>query len=147
MGDFVKEVKYYNLTQALPLVKYNARLCYLRSTDVEQQNYERLLWSVPDEMLYFLAKGQSVEIIDASKHKRGKIERIFVPVLSDLLRFVWFNERPKNKRLLNHYARALNTLLTNKLLLTKFSFWKNFCISAKINLKAKTVRISSKKIT
>ena len=138
-------VRYYNLTQALPFTKPNSRLCYFRSTDVEQKNYERLLWSVPDEMLYHLARGQTVEIVDASRHKRGKIEKIFVPVLCDLLRSVWFGQRPRNKQLLDHYARALNTLLTNKLLLAKFSFWKDFCICNEVKLVARTIHITAEK--
>lgn len=138
-------IKYYNLTQALPFAQSEARLCYFRSTDVEQMNYERLLWSVPDEMLYFLSRGQTVEIVDASRHKRGKIEKIFVPVLCDLLRFMWLNEKPKNKQLLDHYAKALNVLLTDKLLSTKFSFWQDFCICNEINLKARTIHINSEK--
>lgn len=47
-------ILYSNLTQNIS----GNRFVYLRSTDVEQMNWERLLWSVPDEMLYFMSLGE-----------------------------------------------------------------------------------------
>ena len=61
--------KYYNLSQ-----HSGERLVYFRSTDVEQNNYHRLLWSVPDEWLYLLSKNKSILVIDKSKKKMERLK-------------------------------------------------------------------------
>jgi len=119
---------YSNLTQCL----ISHRLVYLRSTDVEQLNYHRLLWSVPDEWFYFLHLGEEIIIIDKSKHKRGKIERIFIPVLVDLLNYLYFKKNPKNRYLIQHFNKALEILNTERDLYTRYLFWKNRIKEVKI---------------
>ncbi len=112
---------YYNLSQTADPQK---RLVYFRSTDVEQHNYGRLLWSVPDEILFLLVSGYDVEIIDISSNGRGKIERIFIPVFNDLLRSVWHKLPIKNRALVPHYFHAMNALFEHKGLRTKYVSWK-----------------------
>ena len=71
------KVVYHNMTQA-----FGPRLCYFRSTDVEQKNYHRLLWSVTDEMLYLsLVKGMKIVVIDRSTKPKNKNHRDFLPYL------------------------------------------------------------------
>ena len=127
-------MKYYNLTQT-----NGTRNCYFRSTDVEQKNWRRLLWSVPDEFLYFWSIGKEVVIIDKSTKPRNKIEKIFVPVLVDLLNFLYFKKRSGNVPLLPHFKKGLIELENDRLLFTKFYFWRKRI--KKIRIKAITIKI------
>jgi len=114
-------ITYYNLGQCV-----GNRMLYFRSTDVEQMNYRRLLWSVPDELLYFLSVNESITIVEKTSNSRGgKIERIFIPVLIDILKSIFFQENPESLYLKDHYSKAMDLLKHDKQLLTKYKFWKN----------------------
>jgi len=107
-------------------------------------NYKGLLWSVPDEILAYLSQGETVTIIDASIKKRGKIERIFIPVLKCLLERIWINKT--NTIYCNeHFKKALSVLREDNSLNTKFRFWKHRLklTVPHIKLKAATIRISN----
>jgi len=110
---------YHNLTQCK-----RGKLVYFRSTDIEQKNWERLLWSVPDEWLYLLSKGKKIKVVDRSTKVKGKIERIFIPVLVDFLNKLYHDLPPKNKWLSYHYKKAVDTWKHNPSLYTKFKFWQ-----------------------
>jgi len=111
-------IKYTNLGQNI-----SDRMVYLRSTDVEQLNYHRLLWSIPDEILYFLSKGETIVIEDISSNK-GKIEHIFIPVLIDVLNHMYNICEPIAKRLKEHYIKAYIALEKDRHLSKKYMFWK-----------------------
>lgn len=100
------------------------RMCYIRSTDVEAGNWHKLLWSVPDEMLYFLSRGDAILILDKSTHTVGKIERIFLPVFEDVLRLILFGQKMQNKQYQHHFFKAMEALKEDKALNRKYSFWK-----------------------
>lgn len=131
-------IKYYNLTQTT-----GRRMCYFRSTDIEQKNWQRLLWSVPDEMMYYLSRNKKIQIIDKSTKDKGKIEKIFVPVLNDLLNYIYFNQMPKNKWLKHHFNIAELLLKKDGRLLTKFLFWKRYV--KKIDIEGKTIKVRKEK--
>lgn len=116
----MRYISYNNLGQIT-----SGRLVYFRSTDVEQRNYERLLWSVPDEWLYHMSRGKGIIVNDISSNGKGKIERIFIPVLSDVLRTIYLNIPPSSKNLMHHYLLAIKTIAENKSLATKYRFWKD----------------------
>lgn len=116
-------------------------MCYFRSTDIEQKNYKRLLWSVPDEMLYFLAKGKKIIVIDKSLKPKGKVEKIFIPVLNDLLNYLYFKEKPTNPYLQNHWWRAWAEIKRDTQLRRKFYFWKKY-ISSPVNIQPKTIKVN-----
>jgi len=132
---------YYNLTQMLALPNIINRWVYFRSTWVEQKEYVGLLNSVPDEMLFFMAGGKGVCVIDASKHRKGKIERIFIPTLKTLLEKLWLNKDSKifcNE----HVEIAWEALKQNNSLKSKYKFWKRLAIQTNnINLTGKTIKI------
>lgn len=134
MNSRVKTMVYNNLTQLNGM-----RNCYLRSTDIEQKNWERLLWSVPDEMLFYLSLGKRIEIIDKSKSERGKIERVFAPVFVDLLNYIYFKKEPKNKHFKDHFLSAVRVLRRNKPLYTKYSFWKKRI--KQVDIKGRTIKV------
>ena len=119
---------YYNLTQAAPADYFSARSCYFRSSDVEHKHWSRLLWSVPDEMLFLLAKGVKIRIYDKSTRNKGKIETVFCPVLMELLNYLWLGAA-RGKLLRNfepHFDHALKATNRNALLKDRFLFWKPF---------------------
>lgn len=118
-------------------------MCYFRSTDIEQKNWKRLLWSFPDEMLYFMSLGKKIQIVDKSTKERNKIERIFVPVMQDLLNWLYFGNPPQNKHLNPHFAIAKCFLQEDNLLMTKFMFWKKRIKNVKI--VAKTIRVTKER--
>jgi hypothetical protein len=126
------KITYNNLGQIT-----KGRLVYFRSTDIEQKNYHRLLWSVPDEWLYLLTKGDQITINDISSNKKGKVERIFIPVLNDLLNFIWLAEKPKNNNLQHHLEFAIQALDDDSMLHRKFMFWTKLC-KEKVEIVAKT---------
>ena len=130
---------YYNLTQCANDCNGN-RVVYFRSTDIEQRNYERLLWSVPDEWLYLLYRGIPIHVVDKSTHERGKIERIFIPVLNDLLNALWFGEYPKNKNLGAHFCWASQTIYDNRNLSRRFNYWRKKT-KDRVNITCSTIRV------
>jgi len=131
---------YYNLTQCANDCNGN-RVVYFRSTDIEQRNYERLLWSVPDEWLYLLYQGIPIHVVDKSTHERGKIERIFIPVLNDVLNWIWFDKcKPQNLNLKEHLWEAEKTLNDIGGLRQKFGFWRKK-VRDKINITCSTTRV------
>lgn len=130
-------MKYYNLTQTT-----GKRVCYFRSTDLEQKNWKRLLWSFPDEMLYFMARGEEIIIIDKSIRLKNKVEKIFVPVMNDLLNWLYFKAEPKNKNLIYHFNLAKQELKDTSLL-TKYMYWKKYI--SKVYIKAKTIKVLKEK--
>ena len=108
------KVVYHNMTQA-----FGPRLCYFRSTDVEQKNYHRLLWSVTDEMLYLsLVKGMKIVVIDRSTKPKNKIHRVFLPVLESVLNGTGAKHLAASKE---QAARALDSDVSLK---TRFEFWR-----------------------
>ena len=115
----MKVIKYNNLGQMI-----KGRLVYFRSTDVEQKNYHRLLWSVPDEWFYLLAKGNRIIVNDISSNKKGKVERIFIPVLCDLLNYILLDKEPINKQLLAHFNIAMNEINIDSSLRKRIIFWR-----------------------
>lgn len=123
------EIYYYNLTQLS-----GERVVYFRSTDVEQRNYRRLLWSVPDEFFYRWYLGDTVVVVDASTNRRGsKVIRIFIPVLKDFLNKIYFNLEPVNRYLFHHYQTALEVYHSDTQLRTRYKFWRGKikCINLK----------------
>jgi hypothetical protein len=110
----MNKVVYHNMTQC-----FGPRLCYFRSTDVEQKNYHRLLWSVTDEMLYLsLIKGQKIVVIDRSTKRRNKIHRVFLPVLESFLNATYAQHLSASKRQMEA------ALLADPSLKTRFDFWR-----------------------
>jgi hypothetical protein len=126
--------EYHNLTQCI-----GERMVYFRSTDVEQRNYHRLLWSVPDEWFFFLFKGEPIKVIDKSGNGRGKIERIFIPVLSDLLNYYLLKIKPENKVLIDHFAFGLCAIEDDGQLKRKILFWRGKI--KEIDISAKTIHV------
>ena len=130
---------YYNLTASK-----GKRCVYFRSTDVEQHNYHRLLWSVPDEWLYLLSQNKQIMIIDKSSNKRGKIERIFIPVLNDFLTNFCTTFQPIHLRFKHHFWMCYDAIRNDKSLYTKYKFWQDK-IKNPVNIKAKTIHVKKEK--
>ena len=129
------EVVYNNLSQLI-----EGRLVYFRSTDVEQKNYHRLLWSVPDEWFYLLSKGYTIIVRDISSNKKGgKIERIFLPVLCDVLNnLLGLSKDIKNKQLKEHFKKAMDAVEADKQLKRRILFWKGR-INKPVRIVGKTI--------
>jgi hypothetical protein len=113
-------------------------MCYFRSTDIEQKNWKRLLWTFPDEMLYFMSQGEEITIIDKSNSRHGKIERIFCPVMDDFLNILYFDRNPINNHLKSHLEIALLEL-DDSSLERRFMFWKKYISFAKI--RGETIQV------
>lgn len=99
------------------------RNIYIRSTDLEQMNWESLLMSFSDEALYFMTKGKKVVIIDRCCKPKGKVERIFCPAFTDFLRVITCQE-PINKQYIAHTNAALAAYRANKSIKRKYDFFK-----------------------
>ena len=127
-------VTYYNLSQCS-----GERTIYLRSTDAEQKNWHRLLWSVPDELLYNLYLGNQIVIIDKSKN-RGKIEHIVVPVINDLLNSLAGIKSHRSNYLKPCFELARTALRNDTSLNRKYVFWTSK-FKREICIKAKTIRV------
>ena len=139
-------VTYFNLTQAVPADHFGERSCYFRSSDVEHKCWRRLLWGVPDEMLFLIAKGVKIRVYDKSTKNKGKIETVFCPVLMDLLNYLWLGAA-KGKLLRNfepHFDHALKTINRDALLKDRFMFWKPF-VKKKAEIFGVTEKIKMEK--
>ncbi len=100
-----------------------SKMMYIRSTDIEQKNWKRLLWSFPDEALYFMSKGKKIIIIDKCCKKIGKVERIFCPVMTDFFRILR-KLSPIRKDLKFHLEKIFEELSKDNLLYRKYIFFK-----------------------
>lgn len=130
----MQEIVYHNLTQAI-----GDRLVYFRSTDIEQGNYRRLLWCIPDEWFYLLYKGNSILVVDKSSNGIGKIEKIFIPVLNDVLNWLYYREKPRYKKFAAHFMWALNEVQNDRMLHTRMMFWADKI--KRVRIKGKTIRV------
>lgn len=127
---------YSNLSQHLD---YD-RFVYLRSTDIEQKNYERLLWSVPDEWFYLLSLGHKIVVHDKStKSRGGKIERIFIPALVDFLNRIWLDIPVPIRNGQEHAYMAFGTYRSNISLKTRYDFWRGKIKSVRIECVTENV--------
>jgi len=97
------------------------RYVYIRSSWIESMNWKGLLWSVPDEMLMYLAMGGMVYILDSSTHRKGKLERIFCPTLKAMLKMVWLEKESKGV-MIEHLLKAYDALKGS--LDRKYKVWK-----------------------
>ena len=127
-------IVYYNLSQCS-----GERTIYLRRTDAEQKNWHRLLWSVPDELLYNLYLGNQIIIIDKSKNK-GKIEHIVIPVINDLLNHLAGIKSQRSNNLKEHLRLAQEALSNDTSLNRKYIFWTSK-FKNKICIQAKTIHV------
>ena len=125
---------YNNLSQLL-----EGRLVYFRSTDIEQKNWHRLLWSIPDEWFYLLSQGEKIIVWDISSNK-GKIEHIFIPVLNDLLNQIFLGDVPRAKSLREHFYFASEALNQDRSLKTRILFWKGKILN-RVQVEAKTFHV------
>mgnify|MGYP001617289759 CR=1 FL=1 len=129
-------IKYANLG-----ANKGKRMMYIRSTDIERVNWKSLLMSFPDEALYFMTLGKTIEIVDKSKHKQGDVERIFCPVMMDFLRVIKRKRFDEDElcfpQLKDHLIEALSVYGQNKTIHRKYNFFKN---------KIKTLKIIGKTI-
>ena len=125
---------YYNLSQCV-----GERMVYFRSTDVEQRNYHRLLWSVPDEWLYHLSQGNQIKLIDKSTN-RGKVGFIFIPVLNDLINLLARTAEPVSGEFRAHFFAAYEALMDDEMLHTKFKFWAKR-ITRQVCIQSETIHI------
>lgn len=130
-------MRFYNLSQC---ATQTGRKIYLRSTDIEQRHWRRLLWSMPDEALMELALGGMVEIVDMSTKQCGKIERICIPVLLDVLRQLWFREPPVSPMYRAHFHKAMREIEADTLLRSKYEYWKRL-VPYQIDLRAVTIQV------
>ncbi len=118
-------MEYNNLSQNII-----GRLVYIRSTDIEQGNWHRLLWSVPDEWLYLMSKGEPIFLTDKTSNSNGgKVKKIFCPVLIDVLNFLFLGIQPVSNCFKWHYQKAMSALNEDKSLKRRFLFWKKKIIS------------------
>lgn len=99
------------------------RMMYIKSTDIEQKRWDKLLLSFLDEALYFLSIGKRIIIEDKCNKKHGKVERIFAPVMSDFLSHI-SGGGTKNNNLKHHFAIAMTAFKNNKIIKAKYDFWK-----------------------
>ena len=91
--------------------------------------------SFSDEALYFLSKGYKIVIVDKCKKKRGKVERIFCPVMENFLCYLTDFDR-YNKGLNEHTLLAIQAYNSNPIIKAKYNFFRNKLKS--INVVGKT---------
>lgn len=63
-------VHYANLTRGVACAPKNSRLCRIQSTQCEAKTWDRVLLSVPDELIATVAMGQFVVVHDYSEKPR-----------------------------------------------------------------------------
>ena len=111
-------------------------MMYIRSTDIEQKNWEFLLLSFPDEALYYMTLGHEIVIEDKCNKKHGKIQRVFAPAFSDFLRWL-IKKETVNKSIIYHIECAIQAYKKNKLVKRKYDFFRH---------KLKTCSVSGKTV-
>ena len=113
----MNKIMYYNLG-----ANCGDRMMYIRSTDIEQKQWEKLLLSFPDEALFFMKKGKKIIIEDRCCKAHGKIQRIFCPAISDFLRII-SGLKPISKQIKQHTEMALLAYEKNKIIKAKYKFF------------------------
>ena len=99
------------------------RMIYIRSTDIEQKRWDKLLLSFTDEALFHMTMGRKIVIEDKCCKKYGKIQRIFAPALTDFLRWL-VGLRPLHNNLKDHLQMAIMAYSENKIVKAKYDFFK-----------------------
>lgn len=120
------EIIYHNLGAS-----WGIRNMYIRSTDIEQMNWDALLSSFPDEALYFMSVGYKIVILDACNKPRGKVERIFAPAFIDFLRHLKGLD-PINNKVIAHTTAAINAFKSNKNISKKYRHFNKYILNYKI---------------
>lgn len=131
-------IEYHNLTQ---FADDNLRLVYLRSTDIEQMNWHRLLWAVPDEWLFHLFGGRDIVLHDKSSNKTGKIERVFCPVFNHVMSQIAYGGSARKHPMIEHIRAAEVALKADRALRTKYEFWgRQLCVKRGV-VAVRTIRV------
>jgi len=138
-----QKIVYINLAQGLPIIFEDEKLlinierlryCYIRSTDIEQHNYKKVLVSVPDDMLFNLSQGNQVLIIDASGNN-SKVINTFIPAFRNFLDKIWgLNVLEENGRVRFHIEQMFSTYYKDKDVQRKYDIFKKFLLARTIKL-------------
>lgn len=121
--------------------KDNERHIYIKSTDIEQKRWDKILLSFPDEALFFIAKGYKIVIEDRSSQPRGygKIQRIFAPAMTDFLRYLVGLE-PLYPQVKDHTNMAIEAYKNNKVIQIKYNFFKKKFFNAPY-VRGRTIKV------
>lgn len=86
-------IHYANLTRGVACAPRTARLCRIQSTQCEAKNWERVLASVPDELIASVALGQFVVVHDYSERDREtRAMWQGLTLARIMMEFRWFGE-------------------------------------------------------
>lgn len=99
------------------------RMIYIRSTDIEQKRWDKLLLSFTDEALFHMTMGRKIVIEDRCNKPQGKVQRIFAPAMTDFLRYLC-KLRPLHNNLKDHLQMAIRAYLENPIVKSKYDFFK-----------------------
>lgn len=130
-------VVYENLGQCV-----GDRVVYIRSTDIEQMNWHRLLWSIPDEWFYRWSIGDEIVVHDVTSNSSGgKVKRIFVPVVSVVMGILLRSQYPtKRHKMQEHIEAALQAQRDDKALGQRIRFWADKIVDTPLTAEVDIVQ-------
>ena len=135
----MKEKVFINLSAGLYYSSIdfeNMNVVHLQSSLIESKNFNRFVYSVPDDILFNLAIGNKVTIIDCSSNPVGsKVIRIGIPILKFILNRRWFNRLENgNNRLDKRWVFRISNSM-KKYVKNKIDYYKDFLLTDTINLE------------
>jgi len=136
---------FINLTAGL-LVRHldlykKSHIIHIRSSHIESKAYDRLFYSLSDELLFHLAIGFKCVIVDCTSNRHSKIERVAVPIIKYVLYRRWFGiDGVKPKYIDDKFAEKVYKSLS-KQTKKKLDYYKRFLDTEVIDLEAEIHKV------
>lgn len=125
-------MKYFiNLTAGLMQDKYVGHIIRIQSSHLESHAFDRLFFSLSDELLFWLAKGEDCLLVDCSSNSVGKVIKRGVPIITAVLHKRWF-EVSDNDLSVEYFERIIASLSHHTK--RKLDYYKKFNPSFPIKL-------------
>jgi len=130
-------MNYINLSAGLLQSKYVGLYCHIQSSHIESKQWDRLLYTLPDDMLYRLAVGEEINIIDCSSNSKGKVIKS-IPIIVHFLKRYWDNRLDfigLDRKYIQRLYKSLSKQTRRKL-----KYYRKY-YKGKINLKGINIRV------
>jgi len=130
---------YINLTCGLEVIPSLAeqhvfKVIRIQSSLIESKSWNKIFYSLDDDLLFHLALGYICIIFDGSCNKTSKVVRIAIPVIKKILEKMWLDkELTAIEKISSDYLKKIYKSL-KKDTKRKLRYYKKFLLTDKIYL-------------
>jgi len=128
---------YINLTTGLDKVlsfKSVYKIIRIQSSLIESKSWDKIFYSLDDDLLFHLALGYKCIICDGSTNGTSKVIRIGIPVIKRILEKIWFNQSLVHYGVISYdYLKNIYNSLSESTK-NKLKYYRKFLFTDKIKL-------------